>query len=59
MSDRIRVMACEKRRFDGPEQAKRAHRRASYRIRVYYCAECRGFHVTNPEKHGRHGERNR
>lgn len=43
-------MACTKRKFTSEGQARRAHRQASYRIRAYYCPDCRAYHVTNNEK---------
>lgn len=47
---------CRKRSFGGPGDARRAHRHASYRIRVYKCEDCGGWHVTNNEKR-HHAER--
>ena len=41
---------CGKRCYHSERQARAAHRRASYRIRAYFCAICRAFHVTNSEK---------
>lgn len=43
-------MACMKRSFSNSSDARRAHRRASWRIRTYWCEECRALHVTNDEK---------
>lgn len=45
-------MACAKRRFSSEQTAKAAHRRAGYRLRVYRCDECRGYHTTNVDKNG-------
>lgn len=44
---------CTKKTFTSIDAAKRAHRKASYRIRVYRCESCGAFHVTNDEKNGR------
>lgn len=41
---------CGKRIYLSERAAKEAHRRASYRVRPYYCDRCRGWHVTNSEK---------
>jgi hypothetical protein len=41
---------CGKRIYLSEHAAKSAHRAASYRLRPYYCARCRGWHVTNAEK---------
>lgn len=41
---------CPKKRFDSVVAARRAHRKAHYRIRVYHCEYCAGYHVTNNEK---------
>lgn len=41
---------CGKRIYLSERAAKEAHRTASYRLRPYYCARCRGWHVTNAEK---------
>ena len=46
-------MACTKRKFRGLHDARKAHTRAGFRIRVYRCDECRAFHVTNAEKSAR------
>jgi hypothetical protein len=43
---------CGKRTYPSEHQAKRAHQRASWRLRVYYCDDCHGYHVTNQEKRG-------
>jgi len=39
-----------KRQFASRDAAKRAHRRASFRLRIYYCEDCRALHVTNADK---------
>ena len=41
---------CQKRGYNSPEAARRAHRKAHYRIRVYDCEVCGKFHATNNEK---------
>ena len=41
---------CAKRSYASASAAKMAHQKASYRIRVYYCDDCRSFHVTNADK---------
>lgn len=48
------VKECGKKTFASPRAAKNAHRRASFRIRAYWCQRCVGFHVTAVEK--RRGE---
>jgi hypothetical protein len=45
--------ACGKRRFLSVLHARQAHRRAGYRIRVYRCEACRGYHVTAQDKRER------
>ena len=45
---------CTKRAYKSIGAAKKAHRNASYRIRVYRCSECQQFHVTNQDKRERH-----
>ena len=42
---------CSKRGYDSEAQAKRAHRKAHYRIRTYRCELCGKVHATNNEKH--------
>lgn len=46
-------MSCEKRTYNSVEQARLAHRKVSWRLRVYWCDEHQGWHVTNDEKRGR------
>jgi hypothetical protein len=41
---------CQKRTYPSPYQAKVAHAKASWRVRVYQCEDCGGWHVTNHEK---------
>lgn len=41
---------CGKRCFPSEKAAKAAHRKAGWRIRVYYCRDCRAMHVTNNDK---------
>ena len=41
---------CGKRTYPNVDAARRAHRHAGYRLRTYYCRECRGIHITNQEK---------
>lgn len=48
---------CAKRRFTGVHSARQAYRQAGFRIRTYKCDKCRGYHVTNDEKHGRARDR--
>ena len=43
-------MACVKKPFRSVKHARKAHRGAGWRIRVYYCKECRSLHATNEEK---------
>lgn len=44
---------CLKRAFASKREAKRAHRAAGFRLRVYWCDEHRAYHVTNNEKRHR------
>ena len=37
-------------RYTSASQAKRGHAHAHFRIRVYRCDWCGGFHATNAEK---------
>lgn len=39
--------------YRGKGDAKAANRHAKFRIRTYYCEACRGWHVTNGDKHAR------
>lgn len=41
---------CAKRPFPSAHAAKIGHRHAGYRIRPYWCEDCRAWHVTNAEK---------
>lgn len=41
---------CTKRCFPSARLAKRLHGHARFRVRVYWCDECKAFHVTNQEK---------
>lgn len=45
---------CTKRGYTSVEAVRRAHRRASWRVRAYWCAICRLYHATNHEKHRDH-----
>jgi ssDNA-binding Zn-finger/Zn-ribbon topoisomerase 1 len=48
---------CVKRPFASVKHARKAHRGAGYRIRVYACPDCRKWHVTASEKRrGRYDE---
>ena len=44
------MTCCAKRRYHSVEAAKRAHRRAGWRLRPYWCSRCGGYHVSNAEK---------
>lgn len=48
---------CTKRRFRGVKDARLAFQRAGFRVRVYSCDHCGGYHVTNDEKHGHQRDR--
>jgi len=39
--------------YRGKGDARAAHIHAKFRIRAYYCAACRAWHVTNGEKRHR------
>lgn len=43
-------MNCRKRGYSSRDQAKRANRKASFRLSVYWCGRCRSYHVTNRQK---------
>lgn len=43
-------MNCRKRAYTSRDQAKRANRKASFRLSVYWCDRCRSYHVTNRQK---------
>jgi len=43
---------CSKRIFLSAEKARLANRHAPFRFHVYFCPECRGYHVANHEKPG-------
>jgi hypothetical protein len=45
------VTPCTKRPFASVHDARVAHRRAGFRVRVYRCPDCHHYHVTNNEKH--------
>lgn len=42
--------ACSKRGYPTAHEARVAHRRAGFRLRVYTCPDCHAWHVTNAEK---------
>jgi hypothetical protein len=44
---------CAKRCYASRSAAKAAHTKAGHRIRVYLCRDCKRWHVTNQDKHGR------
>lgn len=41
---------CGKRCYDNERRAKEANRTGGFRVRAYFCRDCRAFHVTNGEK---------
>ncbi|MBX3465318.1 MAG: hypothetical protein KF878_00280 [Planctomycetes bacterium] len=41
---------CRKRAYTSVRAARLAHRSASWRLRVYRCADCLKFHICNQEK---------
>ena len=47
-------MSCEKRTYASTRSARLAHRNVSARLRVYYCEEHGGYHVTAAEKGNRY-----
>jgi hypothetical protein len=51
---KARRSVCRKRCFESVKHARAAHRSASFRIRPYWCEDCRAWHVTANEK--RRGE---
>lgn len=50
LSSGMAIGPCGKRVFASQDQAKRAHQKAHFRIRSYWCDQCHGFHATNAEK---------
>lgn len=44
------AVMCAKHAYASVKAARRAHRKASYRIRVYRCDACHAWHVTNQDK---------
>lgn len=49
----MRPCSCGKKVFRSIHSARQAHAKAHWRLRVYWCAEALGFHVTNGEKRSR------
>lgn len=45
-------MNCEKRTYGSAKAAKASNGHARFRLHIYWCAECRGFHVSNADKCG-------
>lgn len=41
---------CKKRRYKSAKAAKIGSRGVSNRIRPYFCAECRAYHVADSDK---------
>lgn len=48
MSRSVRV--CGKLCYGSKRAAREAHAAVSWRVRCYWCGECRSWHVTNTEK---------
>lgn len=42
--------ATGKARYRSEKHARRVRKFVADRIRIYWCVECRGYHLTNPEK---------
>lgn len=42
--------ACGKRVFGSAGAVRRAHQRAGYRVRAYWCVGCGGWHATHEAK---------
>ena len=53
MTDFRRCASTGKRQFASADQAKRATRHVSNRLRAYLCPECHRWHVTNAEDRGK------
>ncbi len=51
----MRIGRCDKRGFRSVAEARHAHRRAGYRLRVYRCPMCGDYHTTNADKHKQGG----
>lgn len=43
-------MPCTKRSYVSERTARLATQRVGWRIKTYYCDECRAYHVANAEK---------
>lgn len=41
---------CGKRRYESKRAARSANRSARFRLFIYFCELCHGFHVANAEK---------
>jgi hypothetical protein len=41
---------CTKRGYGSVEAVRKAHRKASWRVRAYVCEDCGQYHATNHEK---------
>lgn len=48
--DEVRIGPCGKKVYRNERHARRAHGKAHYRVRVYWCHECKGHHATASEK---------
>lgn len=46
----IPAWACSKKTYTSAAAAKWDHRYASFSLRVYWCLDCRGYHVANKGK---------
>lgn len=44
------LQLCWKKAYDSAESARKANRRANFRIRTYRCPHCQKWHVTNGDK---------
>lgn len=46
---------CGKRCFTSVKAARAAHKRARFRVRIYFCLACCAWHATNQDKHAHDG----
>lgn len=48
--DHTYCVGCGKRCYSSPHAIRQAFRRASFRLRWYFCRDACAYHVTNTEK---------
>ena len=50
MTNEEAAALCGKRRYESKRAARAAHRHARFRLHIYFCESCHGYHVANGEK---------